>query len=66
MTDLAYYFLCRCEAFPTYPRTYDLVHANGLLSLEFGQHSRCPMFDVFIEMDRVLRPEVCIFVATRC
>ncbi|KAM3305394.1 putative pectin methyltransferase QUA2 [Capsicum chacoense] len=46
-----------CEAFPTYPRTYDLIHANGLLSLEFGQHSRCPMFDLFIEMDRVLRPE---------
>lgn len=46
-----------CEAFPTYPRTYDLVHANGLLSMEFGQHSRCPMFDLFIEMDRVLRPE---------
>lgn len=46
-----------CEAFPTYPRTYDLVHANGLLSLEFGQHSRCPMFDLFIEVDRVVRPE---------
>ncbi|CAL0331250.1 unnamed protein product [Lupinus luteus] len=22
-----------CEPFPTYPRTYDMLHANGLLSL---------------------------------
>ncbi|KAF3614819.1 hypothetical protein FXO38_35452, partial [Capsicum annuum] len=45
------------EAFLTYPRSYDLLHANGLLSLEFGQHSRCTMCDLFIEMDRVLRLE---------
>ncbi|XP_027148458.1 probable pectin methyltransferase QUA2 [Coffea eugenioides] len=46
-----------CEAFPTYPRTYDLVHGDGLLSLEFGEKRRCEMLDVFIEMDRILRPE---------
>ncbi|KAE9605920.1 putative S-adenosyl-L-methionine-dependent methyltransferase [Lupinus albus] len=46
-----------CEAFPTYPRTYDLVHAAGLLSLETSQPRRCTMLDVFIEIDRVLRPE---------
>ncbi|XP_077212952.1 putative pectin methyltransferase QUA2 [Tasmannia lanceolata] len=46
-----------CEAFPTYPRTYDMVHAQGLLSLETGQHLRCPMVDLFLEMDRILRPE---------
>ncbi|XP_027363121.1 probable pectin methyltransferase QUA2 [Abrus precatorius] len=46
-----------CEAFPTYPRTYDLVHAAGLLSLEAAQQRRCSMLDMFIEIDRLLRPE---------
>ncbi|XP_058086646.1 probable pectin methyltransferase QUA2 [Magnolia sinica] len=46
-----------CEAFPTYPRTYDMVHAEGLLSLETGQQRRCTMYDLFLEMDRILRPE---------
>ncbi|XP_010269316.1 PREDICTED: probable pectin methyltransferase QUA2 isoform X2 [Nelumbo nucifera] len=46
-----------CEAFPTYPRTYDMVHAEGLLSLETGQQHRCTMLDLFTEMDRLLRPE---------
>lgn len=50
---------CRCEAFPTYPRTYDLVHAAGFLSLETAQPHRCTMLDIFIEIDRLLRPEVC-------
>ncbi|XP_031274981.1 probable pectin methyltransferase QUA2 isoform X2 [Pistacia vera] len=45
-----------CEAFPTYPRNYDLVHAAGLLSLEADQH-RCSMLDIFTEIDRILRPE---------
>ncbi|KAL4328915.1 hypothetical protein AHAS_Ahas13G0247800 [Arachis hypogaea] len=36
------------EAFPTYPRTYDLVHADGLLSLETSQQRRCTMLDMFI------------------
>ncbi|KAB1199262.1 putative pectin methyltransferase QUA2 [Morella rubra] len=46
-----------CESFPTYPRSYDLVHAAGLLSLEIGQHRRCTMLDLFTEIDRLLRPE---------
>ncbi|KAJ8772086.1 hypothetical protein K2173_027263 [Erythroxylum novogranatense] len=46
-----------CEAFPTYPRTYDLVHMQGLLSLETGQRRRCTSLDIFIEIDRLLRPE---------
>ncbi|KAL8131130.1 putative pectin methyltransferase QUA2 [Apium graveolens] len=46
-----------CEAFPTYPRTYDMVHAEGLLSLETGQKRRCSMQDLFSEIDRLLRPE---------
>ncbi|URE42888.1 hypothetical protein MUK42_25145, partial [Musa troglodytarum] len=46
-----------CEAFPTYPRTYDMVHADGLLSLETRQKHRCSMLDIFLEIDRILRPE---------
>ncbi|KAL2242230.1 probable pectin methyltransferase QUA2 [Sesamum indicum] len=46
-----------CEPFPTYPRTYDLVHAEGLLSLEFAEQPRCQMLDLFAEIDRILRPE---------
>ncbi|XP_059631339.1 probable pectin methyltransferase QUA2 [Cornus florida] len=48
-----------CEAFPTYPRTYDMVHAQGLMSLETAQQrSRsCTMMDLFSEIDRLLRPE---------
>lgn len=52
------FFFFRCEAFPTYPRTYDLVHAEGLLSLETNQQRRCTMLDLFTEIDRILRPEV--------
>ncbi|RDY01068.1 putative pectin methyltransferase QUA2, partial [Mucuna pruriens] len=51
-----------CEAFPTYPRTYDLVHAAGLLSLENFQQRRCTMLDMFIEIDRLLRPEGWIII----
>ncbi|KAI3504994.1 hypothetical protein L1887_26834 [Cichorium endivia] len=46
-----------CETFPTYPRTYDLVHAEGLLSLETEKQHRCSMLDIFFEIDRILRPE---------
>uniref|UniRef100_A0A1J3EDY1 Methyltransferase n=1 Tax=Noccaea caerulescens TaxID=107243 RepID=A0A1J3EDY1_NOCCA len=47
-----------CEAFPTYPRTYDLVHADNLLSLQTSQRrSKCSLMDIFTEVDRLLRPE---------
>ncbi|KAI7744476.1 hypothetical protein M8C21_004993 [Ambrosia artemisiifolia] len=46
-----------CEAFPSYPRTYDMVHADGLLSLETVKQSRCSTLDLFYEIDRLLRPE---------
>jgi hypothetical protein len=46
-----------CEAFPSYPRTYDLVHGDGLLSLETSKQRRCSMMDIFTEIDRLLRPE---------
>ncbi|KAF7829951.1 putative pectin methyltransferase QUA2 [Senna tora] len=51
-----------CEAFPTYPRTFDLVHAAGLLSLRTSQQHRCTMLDLFIEIDRLLRPEGWIII----
>ncbi|XP_039065681.1 probable methyltransferase PMT5 isoform X1 [Hibiscus syriacus] len=44
-----------CEPFPTYPRTYDMLHADGLLSLLTSE--RCGLMELFIEMDRILRPE---------
>ncbi|XP_047340811.1 probable methyltransferase PMT14 [Impatiens glandulifera] len=43
-----------CEGFSTYPRTYDLIHANGLFSL---YQNRCELEDILLEMDRILRPE---------
>lgn len=42
-----------CEAFSTYPRTYDLLHADGLFTTE---SHRCDMKYVLLEMDRILRP----------
>lgn len=43
-----------CEAFSSYPRTYDLIHAHGIFSL---YKDRCSMEDILLEMDRILRPE---------
>ncbi|GMJ04629.1 QUASIMODO2 LIKE 2 [Hibiscus trionum] len=44
-----------CEPFSTYPRTYDMLHADGLLSHLTSE--RCGLMELFIEMDRILRPE---------
>ncbi|KAL0446456.1 UNVERIFIED_CONTAM: putative methyltransferase PMT18 [Sesamum latifolium] len=43
-----------CEAFSTYPRTYDLIHAGGVFSL---YQDRCDITYILLEMDRILRPE---------
>ncbi|XP_058104804.1 probable methyltransferase PMT16 [Magnolia sinica] len=43
-----------CEAMSTYPRTYDLLHADSVFSL---YQNRCEMEDILLEMDRILRPE---------
>ncbi|XP_062075059.1 probable methyltransferase PMT15 [Humulus lupulus] len=43
-----------CEAMSTYPRTYDLIHADSVFSL---YKDRCKMEDIVLEMDRILRPE---------
>ncbi|XP_020519162.1 probable methyltransferase PMT5 [Amborella trichopoda] len=45
-----------CEPFPTYPRTYDMLHARGLLS-HLVHNEGCNILDLFLEMDRILRPE---------
>ncbi|KAK7276311.1 hypothetical protein RIF29_17450 [Crotalaria pallida] len=42
-----------CEPFDTYPRTYDLLHAANLLSVE---KKRCNVASIMLEMDRILRP----------
>ncbi|XP_072974160.1 probable methyltransferase PMT24 [Typha angustifolia] len=43
-----------CESFSTYPRTYDLLHADHLFT---KLKKRCKLLPVFVEMDRILRPE---------
>ncbi|KAG6432580.1 hypothetical protein SASPL_104161 [Salvia splendens] len=42
-----------CEPFATYPRTYDLLNAVGLFSVE---QRRCNITNIMLEMDRILRP----------
>lgn len=48
-----------CEAFSTYPRTYDLLHASSLMSM---YQDRCDMADILLEMDRILRPEGAVLI----
>lgn len=43
-----------CESFSTYPRTYDLLHADHLFS---KIKKRCNLVAVVAEVDRILRPE---------
>ncbi|KAG9131122.1 hypothetical protein Leryth_024518 [Lithospermum erythrorhizon] len=56
-TDQLFTGTFRCEPFPTYPRTYDMVHGQGLLSLQLAEQRRCETIDIFTEIDRLLRPE---------
>ncbi|CAN4109166.1 unnamed protein product [Withania somnifera] len=44
-----------CEPFSTYPRTYDLLHANHLLSHYKNREEGCLIEDIMLEMDRILR-----------
>lgn len=48
-----------CEAFSTFPRSYDLIHANGVFSL---YQDKCSMEDILLEMDRILRPEGTVII----
>ncbi|XP_015698234.2 probable methyltransferase PMT24 [Oryza brachyantha] len=43
-----------CESFSTYPRSYDLLHADHLFS---KLKNRCKLLPVMVEVDRILRPE---------
>ncbi|XP_014523789.1 probable methyltransferase PMT26 [Vigna radiata var. radiata] len=43
-----------CESFSTYPRSYDLLHADRLFS---NIKKRCNLRAVMAEVDRILRPE---------
>ncbi|KAI3767946.1 hypothetical protein L2E82_18375 [Cichorium intybus] len=42
-----------CESFSTYPRTYDLLHADYLFS---RLKTRCKIKPLMAEIDRILRP----------
>nr|GLL19192.1 probable methyltransferase PMT27 [Ipomoea trifida] len=42
-----------CESFSTYPRTYDLLHADHLFS---RLKKRCDIKGVLVEVDRIVRP----------
>ncbi|KAI3861591.1 hypothetical protein MKW98_000543 [Papaver atlanticum] len=42
-----------CESFSTYPRTYDLLHADHLFS---RLKKRCKLIPVIAEVDRIVRP----------
>ncbi|KAE9617338.1 hypothetical protein Lal_00034308 [Lupinus albus] len=48
-----------CEAMSTYPRTYDLIHADSLFSL---YSHRCELENILLEMDRILRPEGSVII----
>lgn len=50
--------LFRCEPFSTYPRTYDLLHADKLLSHYQNHGEGCVLEDIMLEMDRIIRPQV--------
>ncbi|KAK7278938.1 hypothetical protein RJT34_23979 [Clitoria ternatea] len=45
-----------CEPFSSYPRTYDLLHANYLFSHYKTQGEGCLPEDIMLEMDRLIRP----------
>ncbi|PIA45413.1 hypothetical protein AQUCO_01700746v1 [Aquilegia coerulea] len=49
-----------CEAYSTYPRTYDLLHAWSVFS--DIERKGCSPEDLLLEMDRILRPTGFIIV----
>ncbi|RLN07389.1 hypothetical protein C2845_PM11G30360 [Panicum miliaceum] len=48
-----------CEGMSTYPRTYDLIHADSVFTL---YKNRCEMDRILLEMDRVLRPRGTVII----
>lgn len=53
----------RCEAYSTYPRTYDLLHAWNVFS-DIYNHD-CSAIDLLLEMDRLLRPQGVVIIRDR-
>ncbi|CAK7342726.1 unnamed protein product [Dovyalis caffra] len=51
-----------CEPFSTYPRTYDLLHANHLFTHYKDHGEGCLLEDVMLEMDRIVRPQGFIII----
>ncbi|XP_052173631.1 probable methyltransferase PMT6 [Diospyros lotus] len=51
-----------CEPFSTYPRSYDLLHANHLFSHYKNREEGCLLEDIMLEMDRVIRPQGIIII----
>ncbi|KAL8142965.1 hypothetical protein V2J09_015997 [Rumex salicifolius] len=47
-----------CEPFSTYPRSYDLLHANDLFSHYKNGGDGCLLEDIMLEMDRIVRPQI--------
>ncbi|CAL1379800.1 unnamed protein product [Linum trigynum] len=43
-----------CQSFSTYPRSYDLLHADHLFSMI---KQKCKIVPLVVEVDRILRPE---------
>ncbi|XP_040999048.1 probable methyltransferase PMT10 isoform X2 [Juglans microcarpa x Juglans regia] len=50
-----------CQPFDSYPRTYDLLHANGLFSVE-KRRQKCDISTIMLEMDRMLRPDGRVYI----
>ncbi|AQK73503.1 Generic methyltransferase [Zea mays] len=48
-----------CEGMSTYPRTYDLIHADSVFTL---YRNRCQMDRILLEMDRILRPRGTVII----
>lgn len=48
-----------CEGMSTYPRTYDLIHADSVFTL---YKDRCEVENILLEMDRILRPEGTVII----
>jgi len=49
-----------CEAYSTYPRTYDLLHAWNVFSDVYNHD--CSPVDLLLEMDRLLRPQGVVII----
>ncbi|XP_031274355.1 probable methyltransferase PMT6 [Pistacia vera] len=46
-----------CEPFSTYPRSYDLLHANYLFSHYKNSGEGCSLENLLLEIDRIIRPQ---------